>query len=192
MPRTQPPETPATSARTSLAPVTFQLRPALPSDVPGLTEIYNDAVLNTAAIWNEETVDEENRLAWLRAHEAAGFPVIVAEGENGTVLGYATFGDHRAWDGYRHSVEHSVYVRSGQRGAGLGRALMEELIALARAAGKHLMVAAVEAHNTGSLRLHESLGFEYAGTLKQVGAKFGRWLDLSYLTLRLNDDPTPA
>ena len=106
---------------------------------------------------------------------------MVAVSDDDKVLGYASFGDWRAWDGYRHTVEHSVYVRSDQRGAGIGKALMEALIGRARDIGKHVMVAGIEAGNTGSIRLHEKLGFEQAGLLRQVGTKFGRWLDLAFL-----------
>ncbi len=116
---------------------------------------------------------------------------MVAVSDDDKVLGYASFGDWRAWDGYRHTVEHSVYVRSDQRGAGIGKALMEALIGRARDIGKHVMVAGIEAGNTGSIRLHEKLGFEQAGLLRQVGTKFGRWLDLAFLQLTLDKRADP-
>lgn len=125
------------------------------------------------------------------ARQASGYPVLVAVDQGDTVVGYASFGDWRAFDGYRHTVEHSVYVRSDQRGGGIGRALMLTLIERARGLGKHVMVAGVEAGNEGSLRLHERLGFEHAGTLRQVGTKFGAWLDLTFLQLTLDDRPRP-
>ncbi|HEY9344436.1 MAG TPA: GNAT family N-acetyltransferase, partial [Inquilinus sp.] len=81
---------------------------------------------------------------------------------------------------------HSVYVHRDRRGGGVGKALMLELIARAKALGKHVMVAGIEAGNAGSIRLHESLGFEPAGVLREVGTKFGRWLDLAFLQLRLD------
>jgi phosphinothricin acetyltransferase len=107
------------------------------------------------------------------------------------VAGYASFGDWRAWDGYRHTVEHSVYVRADRRGDGIGEALMLALIERARTSGKHVMVAAIEAGNAGSIRLHEKLGFERVGHLKEVGAKFGGWLDLAFLQLTLDARKTP-
>ena len=91
-------------------------------DLGGITEIYNDAVAHTTAIWNDVVVDEANRSEWVAAHRARGFPVLVAVEPGGDVLGYATFGDWRAWDGYRHTVDHSVYVRADQRGRGIGEA----------------------------------------------------------------------
>ncbi|WP_108660665.1 GNAT family N-acetyltransferase [Acuticoccus kandeliae] len=170
----------------------MDIRDAVAADIPGITAIYNDAVLNTTAIWNEIVVDEANRLAWLEARRAANYPVLVAAGADGAVLGYASFGDWRAWDGYRHTVEHSVYVRAGQRGAGIGAALMAALIDRARACGKHVMVAGIEADNLASVRLHERLGFEKTGHLKEVGTKFGRWLDLAFLQLTLDRNAPPA
>jgi L-amino acid N-acyltransferase len=162
------------------------IRDAIADDIGGITAIYNDAVMHTTAIWNEITVDAVNRAAWLAERQRQGYPVLVAVDEREAVLGYASFGDWRAWDGYRHTVEHSVYVRGDRRGLGVGRALMEELIVRARAIGKHVMIAGIEAHNETSIRLHRKLGFEQAGHLKEVGAKFGLWLDLVFLELLLD------
>lgn len=170
----------------------MQVRDARDDDLEGVTAIYNDAVLNTTAIWNEVAVDLSNRRAWLADRERAGYPVLVAVDEGGSVLGYASFGDWRAFDGYRHTVEHSVYVRSDVRGGGIGKALMAELIARARAIGKHVMVAGIEAENRSSIALHERFGFEQVGLLPQVGMKFGRWLDLAFLQLVLDDRAAPA
>ena len=153
------------------------IRDAVEADLPAILEIYNDAVMNSTAIWNEIVVDLDNRQTWLAARRAKGFPVLVAE-RDGVVLGYASYGDWRAFDGYRHTVEHSVYVRSDARGGGIGRALMEALLAYAKKAGVHAMIAAIEAGNAGSIALHEKLGFFYTGRYPQVGTKFGRWLDL--------------
>ncbi|SFD15364.1 GNAT family N-acetyltransferase [Tropicimonas isoalkanivorans] len=169
----------------------MQIRDAEDRDLEGITTIYNDAIEQTTAIWNETIIDVENRRAWLADRRTAGYPVLVAVSDDDKVLGYASFGDWRAWDGYRYTVEHSVYVRSDQRGAGIGKALMEALIGRARDIGKHVMVAGIEAGNTGSIRLHEKLGFERAGLLRQVGTKFGRWLDLAFLQLTLDDRTDP-
>ncbi|SFY37964.1 phosphinothricin acetyltransferase [Paracoccus pantotrophus] len=170
----------------------MDIRDAEDQHIDGITAIYNDAVAHTTAIWNETQVDAANRMAWLADRHRAGYPVLVAVDENGAVLGYASFGDWRAFDGYRHTVEHSVYVRGDQRGAGIGRTLMLALIERARDLGKHVMVAGIEAGNTASIRLHETLGFEQAGHLKQVGAKFGKWLDLAFLQLILDQRDVPG
>lgn len=167
-----------------------QIRDAETADLEAITAIHNDAVLHTTAIWNEDAVDVADRAAWLAERTGRGYPVIVAVDETG-VLGYATFGDWRPHSGYRHTVEHSVYVRDGQRGRGIGRALMVELIRRARDLGKHVMVAAIESGNTGSIIMHKRLDFMQVGRMPQVGAKFDRWLDLTFLQLVLDDRPFP-
>ncbi|WP_432240090.1 N-acetyltransferase family protein [Herbaspirillum robiniae] len=167
------------------------IRDANPSDVPGIAEIYNDAVANTTAIWNETLVSEQNRLEWMNLRLQSGYPVLVAAAADGAVLGYATFGDWRAFDGYRHTVEHSVYVHKDQRGQGIGKRLMQELIVRARGLGKHVMVAGIDASNETSILLHKKLGFDDVGHLKQVGTKFGKWLDLAFLQLTLDEREVP-
>lgn len=162
----------------------MDIRDAAEGDLPGILAIYNDAVENTTAIWNETLVDLDNRRAWLRARLAQGYPVLVAI-DDGAVLGYASFGDWRAFDGYRHTVEHSVYVGANTRGRGVGRALLTALIPRAAALGKHVLVAGIEAGNQPSIRLHEQLGFIRTGLMPEVGTKFGRWLDLQFMQLIL-------
>jgi phosphinothricin acetyltransferase len=169
----------------------MHIRDAEAKDIDGIVAIYNDAVANTTAIWNEVTVDVANRAAWLADRQRLGYPVLVAVDDMGAVLGYASFGAWRAWDGYRHTVEHSVYVRTDQRGGGIGQSLMIELIDRARILGKHVMVAGIEAGNDASIRLHHKLGFETVGHLKEVGTKFGAWLDLAFLQLTLDGRTDP-
>jgi phosphinothricin acetyltransferase len=132
----------------------MKIRDAVPADAVAITAIYNDAVANTTAIWNDTLIEPANRLTWLADRARQGYPVLVAVEDSDTVVGFASFGDWRAWDGYRHTIEHSVYVRADQRGAGIGKLMMVALIERARAIGKHVMVAGIEATNTGSIRLH--------------------------------------
>lgn len=167
-----------------------RIRDAEIGDLETITAIHNHAVVHTTAIWNEEAVDLADRAAWLADRTARGYPVIVAVDDSG-VVGYASYAQWRPHSGYRHTVEHSVYVRGDQRGRGIGRTLMEELIARARAARIHVMIGGVESGNTASVALHERLGFVEVGRMPQVGAKFGRWLDLSMLQLMLDDRPAP-
>ena len=167
------------------------VRDAVEADLPAILEIYNDAVLNTTAIWNDIVVDLANRAAWLAERQGQGFPVLVAIAEDGTAAGYATYGPFRPHDGYRHTVENSVYVRGGQRGRGVGYALLTALVAHGQTAGLHAMVAAIEAQNTASIRLHAAHGFAEVGHMPQVGAKFGRWLDLTLMQRQLDHAKTP-
>ena len=153
------------------------IRAATDADLGAILAIYNDAVLNTTAIWNETPVDLENRRAWLAARSKAGFPVLVAE-EEGRVAGYGSFGDFRPFEGYRVTVEHSVYVAADSRGKGFGAALLAALIDEARRLDKRVMIGGIDAANAVSIALHTKFGFAEAGRLPGVGVKFGRPLDL--------------
>ncbi|KAF1071717.1 MAG: L-methionine sulfoximine/L-methionine sulfone acetyltransferase [Pseudomonas citronellolis] len=166
------------------------IRDAIEADLAALRDIYNDAVLNTTAIFNDQVIDTDNRRAWLEQRRQAGFPVLVAE-RDGSVVGYASYGPWRAFDGFRETVEHSVYVRADQRGQGLGPLLMQALIARAKAQGLHVMVAGIESGNLASIALHQRLGFTVTGQMPQVGQKFGRWLDLTFMQLTLDSRSAP-
>ena len=169
----------------------FDIRDAVAADAEGIATIYNHAVLHTTAIWIEAPVDVANRAAWLAGVQRQGYPVLVAVDADASVLGYAAFGDWRPFDGYSHTVEHSIYIRDDARGRGIGVALMEALIARAKALGKHVMIAAIDAGNPASLSLHKKLGFVEVGLLPQVGMKFGHWLDLAFLQLTLDERERP-
>ncbi len=161
------------------------IRECDPADLPQILEIYNDAVRSTTAIWNDTLVDLEDRRAWLNERVSNGSPVLVAD-SHGQAIGYATYGNWRAWEGYRHTVEHSVYVHRDARRGGVAEALMNTLIECARAQGKHVMVGGIEASNEASLALHKKLGFIQAAHMNEVGIKFGRWLDLVFVQLILS------
>ena len=163
----------------------MQIRPAANADLPQILAIHNDAIKNSTAIWTDALATLGERQVWLDQHRTAGqLAIVAALGDE--VRGYATYGPWRAKEGYRFTVENSVYVRTDQAGRGLGTQLMRELIAAARAGGFHVMIAAIEAGNAGSIRLHERLGFVDAGTVEGVGFKFGRWLDLKHMRLSLD------
>lgn len=162
------------------------IRPAAPDDLPAILAIYNDAVLNTTAIWNWHTVDLANRRAWFEMRQGQGYPILVADAQ-GEAIGYASFGDWRPFDGYCHTVEHSIYVAGTARRQGAGAALVEAVIAAAREAGKHVMLGGIEAGNEPSLALHRRFGFVETARMPEVGQKFGRWLDLVFMQKRLGD-----
>ncbi len=169
----------------------MEIRDARPADMEAVTAIYNDAIRHSRAVWTETPVDVADRRRWLAGHRRAGDAVLVAVDGDGTIVGYASFGAWRPWEGYRHTVEHSLYVRSDRHRQGIGRALLLQLVERARAAGKHAMVAGIEAENAASIRLHRRLGFEPVGRLSQVGSKFGAWLDLLFLERLLDERPAP-
>ena len=166
------------------------IRDATEADLPAILAIYNEVLATSTAIFSDTPSTLEDRLGWFRARRELGYPVLVATDDSG-VLGFASFADFRSWPGYRHTIEHSVHVRVDVRGKGVGEALMRVLLGRAMALGKHVMVAGVDAENLASIRLHERLGFQRAGTLHQVGCKFGRWLDLTFLERRLDERVAP-
>jgi L-amino acid N-acyltransferase len=153
---------------------------ATEDDLPGILAIYNDVIANSTAVYQEQPVTLADRRAWLQTRTAQGFPVLVTRTESGLV-GFASFGDFRAGACYRTTVEHSVHVREDHRGRGIGKALVLALIPRAQAMGKHLMVGGVDADNEASLRMHHSLEFYEVGRFREVGFKFGRWLELVFL-----------
>ena len=165
----------------------MMIRPATEQDIPAITAIFNEAVVNSNAIWTEKQDTEAERLAWMKARLALGYPVLVAA-EGPVVLGYGTFGDFRAFPGYRYSVEHSVYIHVDHRGRGLGRVIVDELVASANALGKHVMIAGIDGGNPASLRLHAQAGFVEVARMPEVGRKFGRWLELVFMQ-RVLDAP---
>lgn len=149
-------------------------------DLPQILAIYNDVIRNSTAVYSEAEFTVPQAEAWFDGKAQQGFPFIVVRDAAG-VAGFATFGDFRAWPCYRHTIEHSLHVRSDCRGQGLGRVLLAALIERARLLKKHVMIAGIDADNAASIHLHRSLGFTAVGHLREVGFKFGRWLDLVFL-----------
>jgi L-amino acid N-acyltransferase len=166
------------------APGGVEIRDATEADLPGLLSIYNEVIATSTAIYSSVPVTLEERRDWWRARTAQRYPVLVAHDARG-VAGFATFGDFRAWPGYRFTVEHTVHVRSDGRSRGTGSALVRALVPRAAQLGKHVVIAGVDAANGPSIRFHERLGFTVAGTLHEVGHKFDRWLDLVFMQRRI-------
>ena len=158
----------------------IEVRDASADDLPAILAIYNDVIATTTAVYRDDPATLDDRQAWWEARVAQGYPVLVAD-DGGAILGFASFGDFRAWPGYRFTVEHTVHVRSDCRGQGVGHELMIALLARGRVLRKHVMMAGVDAENMGSIRFHERLGFERVGHLREVGFKFGRRLDLVFM-----------
>jgi L-amino acid N-acyltransferase len=158
------------------------VRDAHTGDVPAILAIHNDIVATSDAIFSEILDTLDGRREWLEARQTQGYPVLVAE-VSGEVAGFASYGPFRTWPGYRDTVEHSVHVSAERRGAGVGRALLIELIDRARSGGIHVMIAGIDAANEISIALHSSLGFTTGGRLSEVGVKHGRRLDLVFMQL---------
>jgi L-amino acid N-acyltransferase YncA len=166
--------------------MSVEIRRAAASDAPGILAIVNDAIENTTAIWTDDPRTLAEQRSWLAAKEAADLPVLVAaDGEQ--VAGWASFGPFRPFHGYRRTVEHSVYVATAYRRQRVATRLLEALLREARSRELHVMVGAVDADNSASIRLHVALGFREVARMPEVGRKFGRWLDLVLLQIVLDD-----
>lgn len=157
------------------------------SDAAALLVIYNQVIAASTAIYCDDLGDLPYMQDWLGARMGGGYPVFVAIDAAGTLVGYSTYGQFRARPGYRFTVEHSVHVHEDARGQGVGESLMHPLITRARDDGYHVMIGAVDGENEGSLRFHDRFGFTRAARLPEVGRKFGRWLDVVFVTLTLDD-----
>ena len=157
------------------------VRPATEADLPGILEIYNDAVLHTTASYDYEPRTLEHRRTWFQERQRDNYPVFVAVEKNGSVVGWSALNPYHARIGYRFTSENSVYVAANRRGQGIGRALLGPLLGAGKARGLHAILAVIDADNAASIRLHAQFGFEKVGLFKQVGFKFGRWLDVVYM-----------
>ena len=168
----------------------MRIRSAAATDAAAIASILNALLSTTAIEWTDTPHTPDSILAWLDEHET----VLVAEDQD-DVIGVAAYGwfrDAIQRPGYRFTVENTIHVREDYWRRGVGRQLMEALIADARSTGKHAMVAAVDGANATSIRFHERLGFVEVARLAEVGAKFGRWQDLVLLQRRLDDRPAPS
>lgn len=161
------------------------IRPAEARDARAIAEIYNEAIESTTSTFDTEPKNEQDRLKWLAGHDHR-HPVLVAQRE-GEVVGWAAltkWSDRPAYDG---TVESSFYVAAKHRGAGVGRRLKVRLIDEARKAGFHTIIARIAQGNATSRHINESFGFVHVGTLREVGFKFGQWLDVDIMQLILED-----
>ncbi len=156
-----------------------------------ILDILNEAIAHSTALYEYQARTPESMRAWFAEKAAGRFPVIGAEAQ-GVLVGFATYGTFRARAAYKYTVEHSVYVHQEHRGRGIGKALMLELIAAARAQQYHVLVGGIDIANRTSVVLHERLGFTHAGTVRQAAYKFGGWLDLGFYQLILDTPAQPV
>ena len=160
------------------------IRDARETDLDGMLAIYNDAVLTTTAVYDYQPRSTEQQAAWFQAKREQNLPVLVAD-DGGAVAGFASYGPFRPWPAYLHSVENSLYVAPDRRGQGIGSLLLPALIARASERKLHTMIAGIDATNEASLRLHAKFAFARVAQFREVGWKFERWLDLTFLQLML-------
>jgi phosphinothricin acetyltransferase len=160
----------------------LSVRAATLEDAEAIRSIYNPEVLESTVTFDlvPRTLDDQRR--WLEARSGALAVLVALNCERcddaGDVVGFASLSPYRDRPAYSTTVEDSVYVRRDQRGRGVGRLLLSELLTVATNHGFHAVMARIVGHHDSSIRLHETLGFELVGTEREVGRKFGRWLDV--------------
>ena len=161
------------------------MRPYQLTDAPAVREIINDSILHTSHNYDYHPKSLEEVELLFSEKILDGFPVLVGE-VHGEVLGYATYGKFRAKPGYSKTLEHSIYLNEKAQGKGLGSEMMRKLIEIAKEQGYHMMIAGMDSENLGSYRFHERLGFRETARMPEVSFKFGKWLTLVFMQLKLS------
>lgn len=163
------------------------IRPATLADAPAITAIYAHHTLHGTGTFDEVPPSEAEMAAKLGKLLEAGAPWLVSE-DGGAVTGFAYAAQFRDRSAYRYTAEDSIYIHPNHQGKGLGSALLEALIEASRAYGFREILAVIgDSANTGSIRVHRRFGFQDAGVIRNVGFKFGRWLDVVFMQLSLAD-----
>jgi len=167
------------------------IRQATEKDLEDILEIYNEAILNTTAVYAYKAHTINERKQWYDKKMQEGYPILVFE-ENDKVMGFATFGPFRAWPAYKYTIEHSIYVHDQYRNKGIGTALVKEIIRISNEREFATIVAGIDEANEMSIKMHKKLGFKYSGTIHKAGFKFGKWLNLAFYQLELKGPKDPV
>lgn len=160
------------------------IREAKKTDLKEIQEILNYNIDHTTVNFDYKTKDDEDMLNWFELKANQGFPIWVAEIDC-KIAGYASYGPFRQWDGYKFSVEHSIYTHNNFRRLGVGKALIERLIESAKSQNLKTMIGCIDAENINSIHFHQRFGFKILGTFKNIGYKFDKWLDCVFVQLEL-------
>ena len=164
----------------------IEIRTVMISNLPDILYIINHSITTSTSDYRYDTINMEEIERWYNTHKIHENPVFVATIDD-LVVGYATYCQFRERIGFQYSVEHSIYCHHDYQGQGIGRLLMNELIIHVKEQKIHTMVACIDSNNTNSIAFHEKLGFQHVGQMKEVGYKFGRYLDMTLMQLILNN-----
>lgn len=164
----------------------INIRPYKTEDTQSILAIINHNILHSTALYDYNIRTYEQQKNILEDKISKNFPVIVAE-LDGNVVGFGMYSEFRFREAYKFTVEHSVYVDESFHGKGIGKLLLQELIALARKQNLHTMVAVIDSENQSSVEFHEKFGFETVGIIKESGYKFDRWLHSVFMQLILEE-----
>lgn len=156
-----------------------------------ILDILNDSIINSTALYDYKPRNLESMKRWFQVKIENNFPVIGAINDTGELLGFSTWGTFRSFPAYKYSVEHSIYIHPNHRGKGVSKVLIQALIEQAIIHDVHVIIGCIDSSNVSSIHLHEKFGFKYCGTIKEVGYKFGEWLDASFYQLILKTPNSP-
>ena len=162
----------------------ISVRLAVVDDLDIINDIYNYYVRVSTCTYQEEPETLETRRKWFHSHEAGTHPIIVAE-ENGKILGWGSLSPYHSRCAYRFTVENSIYIHHEHLLQGIGSIILKDLVDRAGTLGYHVIIAAIDGEQTASIALHRKFGFIEVGQFREVGYKFGKWLDVVYLERRL-------
>jgi phosphinothricin acetyltransferase len=162
-----------------------------PEHIESILQIINHAIVHTTSVYDYRPRTASTIRQWMSDRSGQGHPILGACDERGLLVGFGSYGVFRPWPAYKYTVEHSLYVDPGHKRRGIGRRLLQALIDRARGQGYHAMIAGIDAANRPSIALHVSMGFAHAGTLREVGFKFGSWRDLVFYQLLLETPASP-
>ena len=170
----------------------MQLIQCGPNEASAIQRIFNQAIVDSTALYEYQPRSLQRVQQWLEDKSAAGLPVLGVLSSEGLLMGFASFGPFRAFPAYKYTVEHSLYVDQQFRGRGVGAFLLQQLIQQAKQRQLHVLIGAIDSQNLASIHLHQKFGFELTGTMPEVGYKFGRWLNLSFYQLILETPTAPV
>lgn len=156
-----------------------------------ILDIFNDAILNSTALYDYKPWTMDTMKVWFEAKAQHNFPVIGIVDDEGVLMGFGSYGQFRMRPAYKYTIENSLYVHRDHRGKGLGKILLNEIISHATSQNFHSIIAVIDASNEISLDLHRKAGFTQVGVFREVGYKFGRWLDAAFLQLNLETPEMP-
>lgn len=168
----------------------MNLRCATENDIPAILEIFNDALVNTTAVYSYQRATLQEQLEWFNHKKEAGIPVYVAE-EDHTILGYITYSPFRARPAYKYTAELSIYVDSKARNQGIAKAMMTKILEVCQEKELKTLICGIDSENKASIALCQKFGFTHCGSIKKVGYKFGHWLDLEFYALELKGPSQP-
>lgn len=162
----------------------IKIRPYTNTDAKAIVDVLNYYIQNSTALYDYQNRTIEQQQAIFDEKLQKGFPIIVATVDE-QIVGFGYYSEFRFREAYKFTVEHSVYVAPSEHGKGIGKVVLQNLIALAKGQKLHTMVAVIDSENQSSISFHEQFGFEVVGTIRESGFKFDRWLHSIIMQLLL-------